>query len=333
MTSTTDNATGGMSGGRPIGLSAPTFDPYDNTPELIPLRTAAQAGDWPAVRDCFAGLGSVDRLASAAGLLADIAGVEGFLERAAAESPADPLPRTLLAERYVYIGWDIRSGTRAKYVSQDQFSQFHDWLRRAEQLLIEVCAEQPSYALAWITRLTTARGLQLGQAEARRRYDRLSAHHPHQYRAQSQLLQQLCPKWGGSWEAAHGFARECATGAPDASNSAAVVALAHIEHWLDLPSGEDAAYLRSVPVRDDLRFAAQVSVLHPDHRPDWNSVGAHNAFAFAFSLGGHFADAAPHFAFLGNRATENPWQYLPDQKSAFLGFRKTALESRGGGAR
>ncbi|MGW1779157.1 hypothetical protein ACWCQQ_08445 [Streptomyces sp. NPDC002143] len=328
MTSTTNGTP--MSSGGGSGSSGPTFDPYDNTPELIPLRTAAQAGDWPAVRAFFAGLGSVDQLASASGLLADIPGVENFLERAAAELPGDPLPRTLLAERYVFIGWDIRSGARAKYVSQDQFGQFHDWLRRAEQILIEVCAEQPAYAPAWTARLLTARGLQLGQAEARRRYDRLAAHHPHHYRAQMQLLQQLCPKWSGSWEAAHGFARECATAAPDGSNSGAMVALAHIEHWLDLDSGEDAAYLRGVPVRDDLRHAAQVSVLHPDHRPDWNSIGAHSAFAFAFSVGGHFADAAPHFAFLGDRASEFPWQYLPDQKSAFLKFRKSALASQGG---
>ncbi|WP_327317272.1 hypothetical protein [Streptomyces sp. NBC_01235] len=329
MTSTTS----GIPMGADTGSSGPTFDPYDNTPELIPLRTAAQAGDWPAVRAYFAALDSVDRLASASSLLADIPGVENFLERAAADLPGDPLPRALLAERYVYIGWDIRSGARAQHVSREQFTQFHDWLRRAEQLLIEVCAEQPAYAPAWTARLMTARGLQLGQTEARRRYDRLSAHHPHHYRAQTQLLQQLCPKWSGSWDAAHGFARECATAAPDGSNSGALVALAHIEHWLDLDSGEDAAYMRGVPVRDDLRHAAQVSVLHPDHRPDWNSIGAHNAFAFAFSLGGHFADAAPHFAFLGDRASEFPWQYLPDKKSAYLKSRKAALESRGGGNR
>ncbi|QJT03530.1 hypothetical protein G9272_27295 [Streptomyces asoensis] len=329
MTSTTN----GMAGGGPTNTWGPTFDPYDNTPELIPMRTAAQAGHWPTVRAYFAGLDSVDKLSSASSLLADIPGVENFLERAAAESPGDPLPRTLLAERYVYIGWDIRSGARAQDVSRDQFTQFHDWLRRAEQLLIEICAEHPSYAPAWTARLMTARGLQLGQAEARRRYDRLSAHHPHHYRAQVQLLQQLCPKWSGSWEAAHGFARECATAAPDGSNSGALVALAHIERWLDLDSGEDAAYMRGLPVRDDLRNAAQVSVLHPAHRPDWNSIGAHNAFAFAFSLGNHWEYAAPHFAFLGDRASESPWHYVPDKKSSFLKSRKAALESRGGGNR
>ncbi|MFD9393436.1 hypothetical protein ACFWBB_22730 [Streptomyces sp. NPDC060000] len=329
MTSTTD----GITSGGPTSTSGPTFDPYDNTPELIPLRSAAQAGHWPAVQAYFAGLDSAAELTAAAGLLADIAGVENFLERAAAELPGDPLPRTLLAERYVHIGWGIRSSARAQHVSQDQFVQFHDWLRRAEQILIEVCAEHPSYAPAWASRLKTVRGLQLGQAEARRRYDRLSAHHPHHYRAQTQLLQQLCPKWSGSWEAAHGFARECATAAPDGSNSGALVAIVHIEHALDLDGGQKAAYMQSLPVRDDLRNAAHVSVLHPAHRPDWDSIGAHNAFAFAFSFGGHVADAAPHFAILGDRATEDPWDCLPDMKAAFLRYRKAALETRGGGNR
>ncbi|MFH9860513.1 hypothetical protein [Streptomyces sp. NPDC017202] len=313
--------------GGSTGSPGPTFDPYDNTPELVPLRTAARAGDWPAVRAFVKGLDSAEKISMVSSVLAETPGAETFLERAAAELPADPLPRTLLAERYVHIGWDIRSGARAQDVSRDQFEQFHSWLRRAEQLLIEVCAEQPAYSPAWTVRLTTARGLQLGQAEARRRYDRLSAHHPHHYRAQTQLLQQLCPKWGGTWEAAHAFARECATAAPDGSNSGAVVALAHIEHWLDLDSPDDAAYLRGVPVRDDLRFAAQVSVLHPAHRPDWYSVGAHSAFAFAFSMGGHHADAAPHFAFLGDRATEFPWQYTGDPKASFLTFRKLATQA------
>ncbi|MFB7332492.1 hypothetical protein ACFC00_12670 [Streptomyces adustus] len=307
------------------GASALVSDPFDYLPDLAPLRPAAQAGDWPAVRAFFMGLDSAEKVSYASGLLSDIAGVEGFLERAVAELPGDPLPRTLLARRYISIGWDIRSGARAKHVSRDQFDRFHAWLRKAEQLLIEVCAEQPAYAPAWTARLITARGLELGQAEARRRYDRLSAHHPHHYRAQLQLLQQVCPKWSGSWEDAHGFARECASAAPDGSVAGALVAEAHIEHWLDLDTGADAAYLRGLPVRDDLRFAAQVSVLHRDHVPGWDTVGAHSTFAMAFSIGGHFADAAPHFAALGNRVTESPWHYLPDWRGQFTKFRKNAL--------
>ncbi|KUO21102.1 hypothetical protein [Streptomyces dysideae] len=313
------------SGRQPGASSGPSFDPYVNLPELVPLRTAAVSGDWTAVQAYFASLDSADKVTFVVGLVAETDGVENMLERAVAERPADPLPRTLLADRYVRIGWGIRGDARAKHVSSGQFDQFHDWLRRAERILIEVCAEQPSYAPAWTVRLITARGLSLGQAEARRRYERLSAHHPHHYAAQQQLLQQLCPKWGGSWDDAHGFARESAAAAPDGSHAGALVALAHLERWLDLDGSEAGAYMRGLPVRDDLRHAAQVSVLHPDYRPGWHGIGTHSAFAMAFSLGGHFEDAARHFAALGDRAAEFPWSYLSDPRGAFVKYRKSAL--------
>ncbi|MFB7457147.1 hypothetical protein [Streptomyces sp. NPDC056188] len=319
MSSTTSGSDGG-----PGALPSPSFDPYETLPELVPLRTAARARDWPAVRAYLTALDSAEKLSYAIGLLAETDGTEGMFEQAAADRPGDPLPRTLLADRYVRIGWDIRSGARAEHVSREQFDQFHDWLRRAERILIEVCAEQPQYAPAWTVRLTTARGLQLGQSEAQRRYDRLSAHHPAHYPAQTQLLQQLCPKWGGSWDDAHGFARRATTAAPDGAHTGALVAVAHIEHWLELDDPEAGAYMRGLPVRDDLRFAAEVSVLHPDYRPGWHWIGAHGAFAMAFSLGGHFEDAARHFARLGNRATEFPWQYLSDPKATFVKYRKSA---------
>jgi hypothetical protein len=300
-------------------------DPFDALSELAPLRTAAQAGDWAATQAFFTGLDSAEKVTFAVGALSDIDGTEEYLERAAANLPGDPLPRTLLAERYIRIGWGIRSGARAQHVSRDQFDQFHAWLRKAEALLIEVCAEQPAYAPAWTARQTTARGLELGQSEARRRYDRLSVHHPHHFRAQSQLLQKLCPKWGGSWEAAHGFAQESATAAPDGAHAGILVAEAHVEHWLELDGNEAAAYMHGLPVRDDLRFAAQVSVLHPAYRGDFHWIGGHSAFALAFSLGGHIEDAARHFAALGNTVSPSMWQYLGDWKGRFAKYRKAAL--------
>ncbi|MFV2119518.1 hypothetical protein ACE14D_14160 [Streptomyces sp. Act-28] len=305
--------------------TGPSFDSYDNLPELLPLRTAARAGDWNAVQAYFAAHDAPDQVDLAISLLSEEDGIETMLERVVTEHPADPLPRTLLADHYIYIGSEIRSGLRAQHVSQEQFAQFHAWLRRAEQILIEVCAQHPEFAPAWTARLTTACGLELGQAEARRRYDRLGAHHPHHYPAQTRLLQQLCPKWGGSWDAAHGFAREATAAAPDGAHTGVLIALAHLEHWLDLDGPEAGAYMRSVPVRDDLRSAARVSVLHPDYRPGWYGIGAHSSFAMAFSLGGHFEDARRHFAFIGDRASAFPWSYLPDPKAAFMKFRKSAM--------
>lgn len=134
---------GGHGTGTPAG---PSFDPYVTLPELVPLRTAARAGDRPAVRSCLVALDSVERLSFAVGLLAEEDGTEAMYEKAAAEHPGDPLPRTLLADRYVRIGWAVRSGARAQHVSRDRFDRCHEWLRRAERILIEVCAEQPGGA-------------------------------------------------------------------------------------------------------------------------------------------------------------------------------------------
>ena len=302
-------------------------DPFDAIAELSPLRSIARSGDWAATEEFFAGLGSVDKVSFAVGALVGIDGTEEYLQKAVQGRPGDPLARTLLAERYTRVGWAIRSGARAKNVSREQFERFHAWLRKAEQILIEVCAEHPDYAPAWTARLTTARGLQLGQSEARRRYDRLAAHHPHHVRAQSQLLQQVCPKWSGSWEDAHGFATECLSSAPAGSYAGLIVAEAHVEHWLDLSGVEGEAYLRDAAVRNDLRHAARTSLLHPDHRPGWHEIIAHSTFAFAYSLGGHLKDAAPHFAALGNTVSESPWYYLRDWRAQFTEYRTAALET------
>jgi hypothetical protein len=322
----TAGPTTGTSTGTTTGR--PRIDPYEALSGMAELRAAVGRHDWPVVQQFFATRAETDRT-RAASLLSEVPGVESFLTEVAAARPADPLPRTLLAYRKVVIGWDIRSAARAQHVSREQFHRFHDWLRQAEQLLIDVCAEQPDFALAWYVRLITARGLELGQSETRRRYDRLAAVSPHHRAAQSQVLQQLCPKWGGTWELAHGFARECAAAAPDGSGCAVIVADAHIEHWLDLSGPADHAYMAGAAVRDDLRFAAEVSVWHPAYQGDAGWVQAHNTFAMAFSLGGHLRDAARHFAVLGDRASESPWDYLADDpKAAFAKHRRAALAAR-----
>ncbi|MGW2517200.1 hypothetical protein ACWC09_09225 [Streptomyces sp. NPDC001617] len=325
MSGTSGRRTATKDGGRPVESPAPVTDPFDALPELAPLRTAAQAGDWAATQAFFASLDSADKVSFASGALADVWGTEKYLKEAAEAHPEDPLPRALLAERYVRLGWKARSAALAQHVTREQFKEFHDWLRKAERLLIEVCAEQPESAPAWAARLLTARGLELGQSEARRRYDRLAEHHPHHFRAQSQLLQQLCPKWGGSWEAAHGFADESASAAPEGSYAGVLVAEAHIEHWGGLTGAGATEYLRDVSVRDDLRRAAGISVLHPGHRPGWHGINGHSTFALAFSLGGHLGDAARHFTALGNTASESFWSYLPDWKSRFTKYRTAAL--------
>ncbi|ROQ96335.1 hypothetical protein EDE04_2794 [Streptomyces sp. 2132.2] len=313
-------------------LGRPVFEPADRIPALTALRSHVHGRNWDAVAGCFAGLSDEDDRALACRVVAEQQNAEPFLDEALARDPRDPLARTLLADRLIQIGWGIRSGYRAHHVSREQFQQFHAFLRRAEILLIDVCAEYPDHALGWYLRVITSRGLELGPGETRRRYERLAEHHPHHYSGQQQLLQQICPKWGGTWEAAHGFAEECAKGSPPGAPNGALVALAQMEQYLETreKEGDRAAgtYLQNPAAHRALVEAAERSVLHPDADPDaYQLVGAHSAFAAAHCAAGRHAEAAPHFRALGDRASEFPWGYIGgyDHETEFVRHRKTAL--------
>ncbi|MGW6687405.1 hypothetical protein [Streptomyces sp. NPDC054961] len=310
----------------------PVFDPADRIPALATLRTDVHRQDWDAVAAAFAALTDEDDRAVACRVVGDQQNAEPFLNQAMAADPRDPLARSLLADRLIRIGWGVRSGASAPYVSAARFRQFHGYLRRAETLLIDVCAEHPRFGLAWYLRITTSRGLELGLGETRRRYERLAEHHPHHYAGQQQFLQQSCPKWGGTWETAHGFAEECAKAAPPGGPNGALVAVAQLEQYLESHEKGDArtsgAYLNAPENRARLMAAARHSVLHPAARADaYAHTDAHNAFAAAHSAAARPADAAPHFRVLGDRANQFPWGYLGtgDHAAEFARHRKSAL--------
>ncbi|WP_405881945.1 hypothetical protein OG762_26935 [Streptomyces sp. NBC_01136] len=307
-------------------LPPPDFELASAFPEVGWLRQATAARDWAGIRQYVDGLPKgVDR-AFLVRVVAEVPGVEHPLRELVAAAPDDVLALTLLGTREVELGWEIRTDARAKNVSREQFEGLHAHLRQAEQLLIRATALDPSHDAAWASRLTTARGLQLGQNEARRRYDRLAAYHPYHFTGQARLLQQLCPKWSGSWEAAHGFARECLLNAPEGALNGGLVAEAHLEHWLALSAGaERTEYLRQPHVHAELVEAADRSVLHPHYRPAYGWVTIHGVFAALFSLIGDTARAAAHFRALGNLASEYPWSYLGKPAEAYVRHRSAAL--------
>ncbi|MEV6106815.1 hypothetical protein AB0M28_19170 [Streptomyces sp. NPDC051940] len=280
--------------------------------------------DWATVRAYVGELGEPDLQAVAAKTVAETPGAEEFLVGVSGRDKGDVLARTLLAGTLVHVGWGIRTGARAKDVSADRFTRFFGYLRRAERLLIDVCAEDPANALAWLHRITTARGLQLGASEARRRYERVAEHHPHFYSAQSQLLQQLCPKWSGTWQEAHGFANECAAAAPPGSLSPLLVAEAHLEHYADRdgPSYD----LTGPAAQRELTEAVHRTVMHDGFRADFHWIYAHGLFACLYSVAEDPQKAAWHFRQLGNRGSEAPWDRLyGDPVAAYTRQRRAAL--------
>ncbi|MEU6194561.1 hypothetical protein [Streptomyces sp. NPDC047061] len=310
----------------PSSLPPPDFELASAFPEAAWLRQAAAVSDWASIRQYVDGLPYGTDRSFAVGVLSEVDGVEQWLRPLVAAAPDDVLALTVLGAREVDIGWKIRTTARAKDVSREQFAALHTHLRQAEQLLIRATALDPSYDAAWAERITTAKGLQLGQNEARRRYDRLARHHPHHFSAQGRLLQQLCPKWSGSWEAAHGFARECLLAAPEGAMNGGLVAEVHMEHWLALRGPEREQYLRQDHVRAELVEAAERSALHPYFHRGYGWVTAQGCFAAVFSLMEDTARAAACFRALGNLASGYPWRNLgKDAAATYTRHRDTAL--------
>ncbi len=293
---------------RDAASAAAFFDPLANVPGGAALRAACSAGDLVGALALLRPLTAPDDVTAA---LWGIAGTAtGATDQArsftAAIDAADdgtPLARTLRAVRYIDVGWSIRTRYRAEHVSASQFAQFHEWLRQAERILFDVCAEHPGYVPAWDARITTARGLELGHGEARRRYDRLAALDPGVFAAQRMFLQQILPKWGGSWEDASRFAEECAAGAAPGGLGPAVVVDYAVERWL----GGD----KMVPpaMVDRIRGAAAATVLHPAHVRTAATATAHTNFALFFMIAKRPADAWPHFEALGDRPAQGLWDY------------------------
>lgn len=309
-----------------LTLPPPDFDPAAAYPEITTARAALAAHDWPSYRRLFDSLDWAGRWHVVANLEGS-SDLENFLRWVVREQPDDAVAAAVLGTVLVTIGWNIRTGSRAKNVSADQFRQFHDYLRKAEQFLIEATARDPGLAVAWAERLATARGLELGQSEARRRYDQLAKADPHNLYGQRQLLQQLCPKWSGSFEAMHAFARECMLTAPPGAPNAMLVADAQFEHWADLKRGDDTAYVADPKVIAELNEAADRSIFSPQ----WTAVRgwavAMNLFAVMFSLTRQYGSARRCFLAIGPYAVPSAWNRLKGgREESFLRLRQAAFQ-------
>lgn len=326
-------------GGRGLLVRRPRVDPAYGDPRLTRLRALAADGDWPAVRDLLALLaetaGTGEQADSGEELswlvegLMTVRGSEVRWGQAVAEAPGDPLALLVCGARHIEWAWEARTRKMAKYVSREQFEVFHARLRIAEEQLYEVAERRPHWVAPWYLLQITGRGLQVGQETAARRFEAAARRCPGHLSAHRQHVQQVCPKWGGSWERTHDFARTSMLSAPEGSALGELVAIGHLEQWLaEQPRAADGGWLRRPDVVAGLHEAADRSVRHRDfvRRRDWTRT--FNTFALAFALAGERRAAAELFGALGGRATEFPWMYL-DGQNPTAPFR--AWRSRVGG--
>ncbi|WP_231953581.1 hypothetical protein [Actinoplanes derwentensis] len=306
------------------------FDPAAAHPETVVLRAAVTAGDWPG---CRAVLDSVAPMART-GLIRLVGGapdIEDFLREVLRADPSDGTASALLGQHLLHIGWTIRAETRAWYEDDDRPTRFRDQMCRAERVLIDGAVFNPVDPAIWSARLVSARGLGLGPAETRRRYDRLTVADPDHLPGQFDMARSLSPEWGGTWELMHEFAREAVAAAPSGGAHGALVAAAHLDHGLDKSVyGQSTAetltgYLSKEQVRAEIHQAAERSVGHPGFTRGHGWLEALNTFALCFTLLGDQQAAAAAFERMDGLAVEEPWSHLGDAATEFGKARDRAL--------
>jgi len=305
------------------------IDESRGDPAAAQLMTWLAQRNWPAVRDSLSTVSDPDDRAFYVSICAEADGVQEWIGEWIAAEPHSTLPLLVRGAHAVYWAWEARGGARASQTREEQFREFFKRLKLAENCLDEVVDRDPDDTTAWTFLVTSARGRQVDRAEVQRRFDEVVRRHPYHRIAHEQMLQYLCRKWFGSDEEMYAFARAAAAKAPAGSPLGKLVAVAHVEKWLDLPGGEDVTYMTQPEVRAELRAAADQSVRHPyfQRRPGWPVV--HNVFAFAFVCAGEWALAAEQFDVIGDRVTEWPWQYFrADAVSAFTELRADAYRNR-----
>ncbi|MFC9324252.1 hypothetical protein [Kitasatospora sp. NPDC057015] len=304
-----DGGLRGLFRGR-AGSDASALDPAYGDQELAGLRARAAVGDWAAVRDGLSEVPDEADLTWLLAVLSEVPGIERWIPDAVAAEPDSALPLLLSGARQIAWAWEARTGARAKYVSEEQWKTFGERLAVAEEQLYEVAEREPQWLAPWYFLQISARGASLGPDVGRYRFDAAVRRRPGHLGSHRQRLQQVCAKWGGSHEQMHDFARTAMLSAPEGSPLGELVALAHLEHWLDLDSGADRAHMAGQAVRDQLHEAADRSIRHPDYQRPRGWKSAYNTFAMAFYVAGQPKAADLLFRELGGTVTEAPWHYL-----------------------
>jgi hypothetical protein len=296
---------------QPAGPTRPTIDKALRDPAARQLITALERRDWPSARGFLQSVRDPDDHAFYISICADVPGVQEWIGEWVAAEPQSTLPLLVQGAHGVFWAWEARGAARAEHTQQQQFELFFKRLRFAENCLDDVVDRDPYDTTARAFLLTSGVGRQVDLDEEQRRFQDVVKRYPLHKWAHGAMQQYLCRKWFGSHEQMFAFARQTSGYAPPGSQLHGGLVEAHIEMWLDLPSGEDVEYMKRPDVVAEIRTAAERSILHPAYqrRPGWPKL--HNSFAFAFWQTGDMQAAADQFGLIGGGyITDHPWHYM-----------------------
>ncbi|MFE9134295.1 hypothetical protein [Streptomyces sp. NPDC007355] len=288
---------------------------------VLALVEAADAGDWEAVKAALAPF-DLGRDHQVLGELAEMDGVQDWIGRAVEEDKEHRATALLISgARHITWGWEARTAARAVDVTQDQWRVFHERLEIAEDQLFEAAELRPEWVTPWRRLLTSGRGMSLGSAVNETRLDAALRRDPLDLETHLEWLSQLQPRWGGEPGEAMAFARDAFARAPQGHRLGCVIAMAHIENWVE---SDRSDCLDDPAIRTELRKAADHSILHPDHQraPGWQHD--FNTFAMALSLADERHTVRRVFQALDGAYTSWPWTYFAEPEKQFAKAQRRA---------
>ncbi|SEE10309.1 hypothetical protein [Streptomyces sp. Ag109_O5-10] len=288
---------------------------------VMALLVAAESGDWDALRMALAHF-DLGRDHQVLGELSDVDGLQDWIGRVVEEDEEHRATALLISgARHVNWGWEARTSARATDVSREQWRVFYDRLQIAEEHLLEAAELRPEWITPWRRLLTSGRGMSVGTAVNEARLDAALRRDPLDLATHIEWVSHLQPRWHGGSGQALEFARKSFAGAPDGHRLGCVVAMAHIEDWVE---SDDKDCLDTPEIQGELRDAARRSILHPgyERRPGWQED--FNIFAMALSLSAESVVAPRVYHELDGAWTRWPWTYMAQPEKTYARFRRRA---------
>ncbi|MGW0970754.1 hypothetical protein [Streptomyces sp. NPDC002516] len=275
---------------------------------------AAEDGDWDAVKAALAPF-DLGRDHQVLAELAGLPGVQNWIGKVVEEDKEHRATALLISgARHIAWGWEARTSALAVNVTQEQWRVFHERLLVGEAHLLEAAELRPEWITPWRRLLTSARGMSLASAVKETRLDAALRRDPLDPETHIEWVSQLQPRWGGDPGQALAFARDAIGRAPQGHRLGCVIAMAHIEEWVE---SERRNCLETAAVQAELRKAADHSILHPAYvrRPGWQQD--FNLFAMALSLAGEQHTVRRVFQALDGAYTPWPWTYFTEPEKQF----------------
>lgn len=291
--------------------------------DLRAARDAAAAGDWRPAAHLLAATLDPDARHDRVCELAALASRRGrWLDAWLQEEPSNPHALACRVAAGVERAWMLRGTDFEARNVPDFLAVLEDTDADADTALVV----SPRDASVLASRLTVARGLQLGVVEHERRLAQLLAVAPHHRGGLSAALQFKAAKWFGSSEEMLRFARSESAAAPagHATNLLVVVALLE-EGWA---RGDVQRFLRRREVRAEIVAAAN-RWLGGGPSPVGRAWG-HNLLAYALWVADLPREAAPHLAETHRHLSTWPWH--DDAREVHAQVRAWARERLGASA-